>query len=125
MAVCQATKKDGQPCVAHAGKNGSLCYFHDPAHGAERAAARKLGGLRRRAGHGGGDVAALPPKVRTLADVLMVLDYTLAECLPLENSIARGRLLVAIAGEFTKAIQVGELEARLLAIENALKLREQ
>lgn len=121
---CQATKKDGQPCSAHAGIS-QYCIFHDPARGAERAAARKLGGLRRRAGHGGGNTAALPTKIRTLADVLAVLDFALAEALPLENSISRGRLLVAIAGEFIKAIQVGEFESRLQALENTMKLRSQ
>jgi len=123
MAACQGLTKIGQPCLARAGASG-FCYFHDPTRAPDRAVAHKLGGLRRRAGHGG-DPAGLPQKVRTLADVLTILDFTLAEALPLENSIARGRLLVAIAGEFIKAIQVGEFEARLMAVENALKSREQ
>ena len=47
----------------------------------------------------------------------------MAEIIPLENSIQRGRLLVALAGEYVNAIKTGELESRLAAIESALKLR--
>ena len=71
-----------------------------------------------------GDVSKLPASVRSLDDVLSVLDYSLAEAVPLENSIHRGRLLVAIAGAFTEAIKTGELQDRLAAIESALKNRE-
>lgn len=71
-----------------------------------------------------GNVAKLPASVRSLDDVLSVLDYSLAETMPLENSIQRGRLLVAIAGAFIEAIKTGELESRLAAIESALKARE-
>ncbi|MEK6751602.1 MAG: hypothetical protein AABZ00_04990 [Chloroflexota bacterium] len=71
-----------------------------------------------------GDVAKLPATVRSLDDVLSVLDYSLVETLPLENSIQRGRLLVAIAGAFTEAIKTGELQERIAALESALKSRE-
>ena len=114
--ICQASKKSGDPCGAYALSSGEFCFVHDPQKSAERAAARKLGGLRRRAGHGG-DPAGVPGKVRTLADVLEVLDYVLAEALALENGVQRGRLLVAICGEFINAIETGEMETRLAALE--------
>jgi hypothetical protein len=63
-------------------------------------------------------------KVRSLEDVLVVLDYALSESMPLENSVQRGRLIVAIANAFIEAIKTGELESRILAIESALKARE-
>jgi hypothetical protein len=56
--------------------------------------------------------------------VLAVLDYALAEAMPLENSVQRGRLIVSIAHAFVEAIKTGELETRLAAIEGTLKLRE-
>jgi hypothetical protein len=123
MSKCIAMTAKGAHCRANAGKDSEYCFMHDPARGAECARARKLGGQRRRATHGG-DTSTLPVNVRTLDDVFAVLDYALAEALPLENSIQRGRLLVAIAGAFVEAIKTGELEARLAAIENTLKLRE-
>ena len=117
---CKAKTQRGERCPNAASASG-YCFTHDPIRGKERALARKRGGQRRRVPHGAMDAATLPVHVRTLDDVLRVLDYTLAEAMPLENSIARGRLIVAIAHAFIEAIQTGELEARLEAIEQALK----
>jgi hypothetical protein len=120
MKHCKAIRKDKQRCAAPAGPDG-FCTFHSPAHGKARAEGRKRGGLRRRAPHAG-NPDALPQQVRTLDDVLAVLDYALAEALPLENSVQRGRLVVAIAHAFIEAIKTGELEKRLADIEAALKI---
>ena len=120
---CKAKKTNGRPCQAQAIKGSTFCFIHDPAQGAARAKARKIGGQRRRAPHAG-NPEIIPANVRTIDDVLKVLDYALAESMPLENSIQRGRLIVAIAGAFIEAIKTGELESRLAAIESALKMRE-
>lgn len=119
---CKAALKNGQPCPNAAGESG-YCFAHDPARGKERAEARKRGGQRRRVPHAG-DSDGVPKQVRTLDDVLKVLDYALAEALPMENSVQRGRLLVQIAHAFIEAIKTGELEQRLAAIEAALKVGE-
>lgn len=120
---CKAKTTNGQPCQAQAITGSKFCFTHDPASGAARAKARKAGGQRNRTPHAG-NPENIPAKVRTIEDVLTVLDYSLAETLPLENSIQRGRLLVAICGAFIEAIKTGELESRLAAIESALKARE-
>lgn len=123
MAKCRSKTNSGQPCQAQAIKGGYFCFTHDPASGAARAKARKIGGQRNRTPHAG-KPETLPAKVRTIDEVLQVLDYALAESMPLENSIQRGRLIVAICGAFIEAIKTGELESRLMAIESALKMRE-
>ena len=123
MKHCKATKRNGERCTTKAGVDG-FCSFHNPAHGKARAEGRKRGGERHRVPHGAMDTAILPQNVRTLDDVLSVLDYALAEAMPLENSVQRGRLIVGIAHAFIEAIKTGELEQRLAAIEGALKLRE-
>lgn len=120
---CKALTKQGKYCPNKPSANG-YCFTHDPTRGKERAQARKLGGTRNRVAHGG-DAEGLPKQIRTLTDVLTVLDYTLAETLPMENSIQRGRLLVALAHAFVEAIKTGELEARVEAIENTLKARDE
>lgn len=119
--ICKAKTQNGAACPNAAGASG-YCFTHDPARGAERARARKRGGAHRRTGHTG-NADALPKQVRSLSDVLAVLDYALAEALPLENGVQRGRLLVSIAHAFIEAIKTGELEGRLDALERALKLR--
>jgi hypothetical protein len=120
---CKSKTTSGQACQAQAIKGSKFCFTHDPASGAARAKARRIGGQRNRSPHTG-DPTTIPEKVRTIDDVLKVLDYALAETIPLENSIQRGRLIVAIAGAFIEAIKTGELESRLMAIESALKARE-
>jgi len=122
MAKCKSKTASGQPCQAQAITGSDFCFTHDPASAAARQAARKQGGLRNRVGHSDG--ANLPAQVKTIDDVLKILDYALQEALPLENSVQRGRLLVSIAGAFTEAIRAGELENRLAALEAALKMRE-
>lgn len=82
----------------------------------------ELEGANQHIGHAG-NAAALPEQVQTLPEVLAVLDYALAEAVPLENGVQRGRLLVSIAHAYIEAIKTGELEARLEAIERVLKLR--
>jgi len=118
MAKCAALTGDGSPCEAQALKGGPYCFTHDPASGAARAQARKRGGQRRRVGHAG-DPSRTPPQVRSTADVLAVLDYTLAEALALENSIQRGRLLVALCSSFLETVKIGDVEGRILALEKA------
>jgi hypothetical protein len=119
MAKCAALKGDGSPCQAQALKHGRYCFTHDPASGAPRAQAHKLGGQRRRVDHAR-DAPHTPGQVRTMADVLEILDYALAESLVLENSIARGRLLVALCGSYIETIKTGELETRLVALETRI-----
>jgi hypothetical protein len=120
---CKSTTKNGFSCRAQAIKGSRFCFVHDPGSGLARAKARKLGGERRRVGHAG-DVTKIPSQVRSIDNVLAILDYTLAETLPLENSVQRGRLLVTICTAFVEVIRTGELESRLTAIENALKEQE-
>ena len=116
---CQADNLKGQPCGAAALKGDDFCYMHSPSKAEERAQARKLGGYRTRRPHGS---ARSPRRVRSIGHVLKLLDYALGETLELENSITRGRLLVALAGEYIKALDVGEFEQRLQAIEQKVGL---
>ncbi len=110
--------KGGQACRAHPGASG-YCFAHDPARAAERAAARKAGGQARHTPHSTADKP--PAQVRTLTDVLALLDYAMAEAVVMENSVLRGRLLVQFAGAYTEVIKVGEFEQRLATLEAALK----
>ena len=122
MAKCKAKTNSGGPCKAQARQGGQYCFTHDPASGKARATARKLGGKRNRTPHAG-QADILPVTVATIAQATKILDYALAEIIPMENSIARGRLLIALVAGYINAFQVGELENRIMAIETALKAR--
>ena len=56
-------------------------------------------------------------------DVRRLLEIAVVDTLGLENSIARSRTLVYIAQVGLRAIEVGELEDRLQAIESTLAPR--
>ena len=120
--LCKGVNKSGEACGAQALKGGDLCFMHSPVKASERAAARKRGGLNRRTKHGG-DPDAVPREVRSLDDVLNVLDYALAETLALDNGIQRGRLLVALCSAYVDTLKTSELELRIETLEMLLKSR--
>jgi hypothetical protein len=115
--ACKGPTTSGKACGAFPGPSGWR-WVHDPARGAERAAARRAGGWARHTRHS--DAPMPPATLNTLADARAILAYALAEALVGDNSIQRGRLLVAIAQAGIEAWKIGELETRLLAIEQAL-----
>jgi len=119
---CKAKTQSGKPCQAKALKNNDFCFSHAPEVGAKRAQARKRGGERHRTPHSGNPVT-LPREVKTLDDANKILIYVLDEVIPMENSIPRARVLLSLHDQFVKAIQTGELESRLAALEQALKAR--
>ena len=118
---CQSTNVKGLPCSAHASDTG-YCFMHDPTKGHTRALARRNGGLKSKMPHYA-DASKLP-EVTVIGDVVTLLNYTLVEAAGLDNSIARGRLLVAIAHGYIEAFKVGELQTRMEAVEMALALRK-
>jgi len=115
---CKAKRADGEPCGAWAQGEQGYCFMHDPDRAAERATARKLGGYRNRPPHAG-NLEGLPAKIRSLEDVLALLDYTLAELAVLDNSIVRARGLIALAAEYRAALIDSDLEQRVAALEAA------
>ena len=117
---CKAKTHDGKPCKAKPIKGSKYCFIHDPASGEARAQARKLGGQRQRTPHGG-NPDNLPKQIKTLEDIRLLFDYTIAEVIPMENSIPRGRLLLAIIEQGVKLFEVGELEERIKNLEQGIK----
>ena len=115
---CRAITKRGKPCNAFVLKGEEYCFTHSPTKAVERSEARKLGGLHRRTGHKG-DIKKVPKKVRTLADVLLVLDYVLQESIWLDNGVSRSRTLISLSETYIKAIEVSALEERIAILERA------
>lgn len=120
--VCNGTNKSGTPCKAYASEQG-FCFMHDATKGRERALARRNGGLATKKPHHA-DASLIPADVRSMDGVFAVLNYVLHESIILDNSVARGRLLVSIAHGFIEALKVGELEKRMEALEMALKVKQ-
>jgi len=92
-------------------KTGTLCFWHAPDKSEEAAEARRLGGLRRKRERtiaGAYDLAALG----SVEAIQRVLEIAVLDTLGLENSVARSRVLIGIAGIAAKLIDA-EREAAL------------
>lgn len=116
---CSGTTRDGGPCRATPLRDESTCVFHGTEHQEEVAEGRKLGGLRRRRERTlvhAYDIEGLA----SVAALRRLLEIAALDCLALENSLARSRTLVAIVAAGSRLLEVGELEARLTALESAI-----
>jgi hypothetical protein len=116
---CSVTMPDGRPCQAAPLVDGAFCYLHDPAKAEETAEARRLGGLRRKREKTivlAYDLESLG----TVEGILRVLDIASRDAPGLDNSIARSRVLIGVAGAATRLLEVGDLAARVVALEQAL-----
>jgi hypothetical protein len=97
------------------------CFFHDPGKAAQRAAARKAGGEKGRALVLAAETPDAP--LDTVGDVSRLLGQTV-------NQVRRGDLDPKIAnavgyltGILLKALEVGEVERRLEALEEVVAER--
>jgi len=117
--VCAAATADGKRCPTAPLRDGEYCFMHSPDHSAEAAEARRLGGLRRRRETTlavAYDFAGLG----STESIGRIIEIATLDALGLENSIARCRVLIAAALAASRLLEVGELEARLAALEAAV-----
>ena len=119
MPSCSGSARDGRPCRATPLRDEPTCLFHSPEHEGEVAEGRKLGGLRRRREKTLASAYDIESLV-SVAALRRLLEIAALDCLALENSLARSRTLVAIVTAGSKLLEVGELEARLAALEAAI-----
>lgn len=119
---CIARRTDGKPCRAAAAAGRDYCLWHDPERGDEQARARHKGGKAK----AGRDLspsadAANPITLATPADALAILSKTINDLYRLENSVARGRAVIAGVAAFAKLYETSVQEARLNAVEEWIK----
>jgi len=120
VAQCTATTADGKRCRAPALQGRPFCFAHDPERAQERADARQRGGYNRRTPKAT-DPEGYPTRLRSVGDVQAVLERALADTWAQENSGARTQALVRLAHGALKALEVGDLEGRLAALEARLE----
>lgn len=100
-------------------RDGGFCFWHSPEHAEEAAEARRLGGLRRRrerAVAGAYEVDALD----SVISIRRVIEIVTLDALGMDNSVARGRLLIAAMQAAAKLLEIGELADRVERIEAVL-----
>jgi hypothetical protein len=118
---CAQILPEGRPCRAQPMRGNDHCFWHSPDTEEAAADARRLGGLRRRrektvAGAFEFEGLGSIDSIRRLIEIAAI------DALGLENSIARGRLLISAAMGAAKLLEVGELEARLAVLEAAISV---
>ena len=121
-ACCTAILEGGQRCRATPMRGSALCFFHNPETVDDAREARRLGGLRRRR-EGAVAGAYEFDGLATSGDLRRLLEIAAVDALALENSIARVRALTTIAQVGARLLEVGELEARIDALEATMRPR--
>ena len=120
---CGGYKQNGEACQAAPLSDSEFCFLHSPDHTEEAAAARKLGGQRRRRESTLAGAYEVGP-LDTVGGIRRVLEVVTYDGLGMEaSSVARGRLLIAAALALTKLLEVGELEQRVTELELTVKPR--
>jgi hypothetical protein len=117
---CKAKTAAGDPCKMPATKGGKFCFTHSPAHRRAQAEARKRGGQARHTQHAG-NPESIPARIESIEDARALLAYVMVELLAHDNSIPRARALLALFDSFVKALEIGEIEKRLQALEARAK----
>ena len=106
-------------------KGEAWCFAHHPDRAGERTAARKRGGRRNRVLGTvltlAEDESALPLELGDMKAVQAAVNLIWRETLRQENSAQRSRTLVAVALAAMKALEVGEYEERIRALEQAVQ----
>lgn len=120
--TCRGTTKSGDPCRMAPLKDSTFCWNHDPKTAKKREASRQKGGRASR--------RALPSElagtieIREAKDALALLTLAANETLRLDNSVSRNRALGDLAYKALRAIEITDLEARIVALEEASNGRE-
>jgi hypothetical protein len=119
---CDAIAQSGQPCGTAPLRGEAFCLWHHPDYAEEAAEARRQGGLRRRReGTLQGEYEF--EGLETVPQIRRVLELAVLETLALDNSIARVRALGSLSQIALRALDVGDLEERLGALEAAQQRR--
>jgi hypothetical protein len=116
-AHCAHDRPNGEPCRARPRPGRLFCTFHDPELAGKRARGRSKGGVNRSR-----PAATLPPDapdlpLKTVADVVAALGETMNQVRTGKLAVNVGNCLGVLAGVLLRAIEGGDLEGRIAALE--------
>ncbi len=114
--LCQATRRDGQPCAMKAGEDG-FCFSHSPTAAERRRAGNALGGRNKATPK---RLARLIPS--SLRPTLETLFAALDEVHSGELDPRQASAMASLASAIGRLYETASLEQRLEAIE---KMNEQ
>jgi len=118
VMLCRSLKADQSPCSANAMTGSEFCYLHNPAidKDAKRAAQSK-GGKGNRAGV----TQPLPAiKLTQPRDVVSLLQDVINGVRSGEIDLKAANCLGCLAGHLSKALELSDLEERVIGLEKTL-----
>ena len=113
---CAHVHPSGRACGGFAVAGSEFCFAHDAASSGKREAARRRGGQA-------GRVATLPESnltVRSLGDVVTLIELTINDCRAGRLDVRIANAIGVLANTAIRAIERGDLVARLEALEAVL-----
>ena len=117
---CTASTPSGERCRAWPLRDAERCFAHDPEHAEQAAEARRLGGLRRRR-EGTLSTTYELGEIDSIEGQRRLLDIIVADALAMDAGAPRLRILLDAIKTAMKLRETTELEARLSALEAALR----
>ena len=121
---CAFHLPSGEPCQAAPLHDSQFCLMHSPEHAQEVQEARRLGGLRRKREatlSGAYDFEGL----ETVSGIRRLIQVAVLDTLGMENSISRNRTLAYLAQVALRTLEVGDLEERIIALEQAVRSKRE
>jgi len=112
---CGATRVDGTPCEARARTGRPFCWAHDPDLADKRDEARREGGHNITGAVAKRSTSARIERAASLVEQAMTQVYK-GKLTP-----AQGQAVASDARALVRLLEVGELNQRLLRLENAAK----
>jgi hypothetical protein len=100
-------------------QGSNFCLTHDPQRAKDRAERNRKGGRAKRSPKATDGVPA--PRIESIADVLAIVNFVVADLWLLDNTVPRARGLLAAGEAAVKALEIGELEERIAALEKHAK----
>jgi hypothetical protein len=127
--ACAGQNDRGELCGMPPLKGEAWCFAHHKDRAGERMAAQKRGGRRNRVAGTvltlAEDEAAVPLELGDMKAVQAALNLVWRDTMRQENSAQRSRTLVAVALAAMKALEVGEYEDRIRALEQTVAQQPQ
>ena len=120
--LCAFRKPNGQPCGSPPLHGGEFCFMHSPERIKEVQDARHLGGLRRKR-ESAISSAFLLESLKSIEGVRRLIDLAALDTAALDNSVARNRTLLYAAVVALNALEKGDLEERIAALEEITRVK--
>jgi hypothetical protein len=120
---CAFQSSIGQPCRMHPLTDSQFCWAHSPERKKEVQEARRLGGLRRKR-ESTISSAYQFDSLNSVEDIRRMLEVAVFDTLAMENSIARNRTLAYLTQVALHALEVGDLEERIAALEELAQVKK-